>query len=108
MASVAPAPYEQLVSSETLTHVRELAPWLSKRSAAIEREHELPLDVLAAVTEAGCLRMAVPAEYGGADLTLPQAIAVVEELTRADGSLGWLIGQVTLAHVVFGYLPLRT
>lgn len=88
-----------------LERVRDLTRWLAKQTPAIEAERRIGADVIAALTGAGCLRMAVPAEHGGTDLALPALVEVVEELARADGSVGWLMGQVALAHVVFGYLP---
>jgi indole-3-acetate monooxygenase len=105
MAVTAPSPPEMATSSDVLTRSTELASWLSRRSQEIERGRAVPADVLVAVADAGCLRMVVPAAYGGAGLSLPAAVRVIEELARVNSSLGWLIGQITLAHAVFGYLP---
>ena len=92
----------------TLQRVRELAPTIRQRSDEIERGRRLPLDLLADLTAAGCFRMHVPARYGGDDLTLTEAIEVVEELARADGSTGWstMIGSET--PILFGLLPEAT
>jgi alkylation response protein AidB-like acyl-CoA dehydrogenase len=88
--------------------VRDLAPWLLKRSAEHQQTGTVAQDVVDALREAGCLRLVAPACHGGAELGLPEAVAVIETLARADGTLGWLIGQVTLAHAVIGYLPEQT
>lgn len=97
-----------MLSSDTLSRVRERAPWLHKQLPEIEREGRVSPAVIDALRDDGCLRLAVPARYGGSDLSLPQALAVVEELARVDGTLGWLVGQVALSQVVFGYLPVAT
>lgn len=89
----------------TADRVRELAPWLARRSAELEQQRRLPQDVVDALTDAGCLRMAVPARHGGDGLALPDVVTVIEELSRPSATIGWLVGQVALAHVVFAYLP---
>lgn len=44
-----------------------------------------------ALTDAGCFRMLVPRSHGGAELDLPAQMRVIEELARADGSVGWTV-----------------
>jgi alkylation response protein AidB-like acyl-CoA dehydrogenase len=104
----AEAPLDELADSDVAQRVRELAPWLSRRADAIERAGEVPADVVTALRDAGCLRLVVPARHGGADLSLSQVVTVVEAVTRASGTLGWLVGQVALAHAVISYLPVET
>ncbi|MGO9956554.1 MAG: acyl-CoA dehydrogenase family protein [Solirubrobacteraceae bacterium] len=108
MSALSEAELDQPADNEVAARVRELAGWIGKRSAEICARREVPEDVIDALREAGCLRLVVPASYGGEDLTLPEAVAVVETLSRADGTLGWLIGQVTLAHLVIAYFPAET
>src|SRR5215470_1404532 len=106
--SATPARLDELADSVIGGRVRELAPDLARRSAQIEQAGEVPAEAIDLLREAGCLRLVVPARFGGADLTLAQAAAVIETLTRADGTVGWLVGQVTLAHSVIAYLPAAT
>lgn len=101
-------PAEVAATSDVLDRIADRAPWLVRRIAAVEREGRVPDDVLAALREDGCLRLAVPAAHGGADLSLPQVVAVVEALARIGGTLGWIVGQIVLAQVVFAYLPAAT
>jgi alkylation response protein AidB-like acyl-CoA dehydrogenase len=60
------------------------------------------------LTAAGCFRTLVPRSHGGAELDLPAELRVIEELARADGSVGWtvMIGRST--PVVLGRLPRPT
>lgn len=103
----AQAPGDELADSPVAQRVRDLVPWLSRRADEIERAGAVPAEVVAALRDAGCLRLVVPARYGGADLSLAQAVTVVEIVTRASGTLGWLVGQVALAHAVLSHLPLE-
>lgn len=103
--ALAQAPGDRLAPSHVLDRVAERAPWLAQRVAEVEGTRRVPDDVLDALRADGCLRLAVPAAYGGADLSLPQIVAVVEALARIGGTLGWIAGQVALAQAVLTYLP---
>ncbi|MEV4824418.1 acyl-CoA dehydrogenase family protein [Micromonospora sp. NPDC049274] len=91
--------------TSTLPRVDGLLPALAERAAEIDRAGRVPEDVLAELSAAGCLRMLVPAAYGGADLPLRDALRVIEQLSTVDASTGWLIGQVGLAHLLFACFP---
>lgn len=97
-----------LPASPTLANVRDLAPALSERAAAIEAARRLPPGVLADLTSAGCFRMLLPKEYGGDELRVDQALAVVEELSRADGSTGWNVMIAASNIIVFSLFPADT
>src|SRR5213594_2230819 len=43
-----------------------------------------------ALMEAGVFRMGVPRVYGGGEFDPMSQVRVVEELSRLDGSVGWL------------------
>jgi len=89
----------------TLSRVRELLPEVAKRAPDIDATRELPGDLLDGLRAAGCLRMAVPAGYGGDALALPELLAVVEALATADGSVAWSVGQVALSQLIIGCGP---
>jgi indole-3-acetate monooxygenase len=89
----------------TLSRVVELAPAIAKRTDEVEQSRRVPADLIELLAQAGCLRMFVPARYGGDALALTDALRVIEELARADGSTAWLVGQVGLADLVFACFP---
>jgi alkylation response protein AidB-like acyl-CoA dehydrogenase len=93
--------------SQTLERVRELAPALRTRSEEIEQARRLPLDLVAELVAAGCFRMLVPAEYGGDELLLTQAMGVIEEVASADGAAGWSTMIGSGSPILFGRLPVR-
>jgi alkylation response protein AidB-like acyl-CoA dehydrogenase len=92
----------------TLERVRELTPAIRRRSTECEQARRVPLDLIAQLKTAGCFRMHVPSEYGGDDLTLSQALDVIEELARADGSTGWTTMIGCDAPALFARLPRTT
>jgi alkylation response protein AidB-like acyl-CoA dehydrogenase len=85
--------------------VRKLAPQIAARSAEIEQGGRIPDDLFRELTAAGCFRMLVPASHGGAELEFPEILAVIEELSRADGSTGWIVGQAASAQLIFSHYP---
>ncbi|SCG39618.1 acyl-CoA dehydrogenase family protein [Micromonospora humi] len=91
--------------TSTLPRVDGLLPDLAERAPEIDRTGRIPDDVISGLAAAGCLRMLVPAAHGGADLPLVEALRVVEQLSVADSSTGWLVGQVGLAHLLFACFP---
>jgi alkylation response protein AidB-like acyl-CoA dehydrogenase len=95
-------------TNPSLGALRTLAPAIVARSEEIERGRRLPPDLLEELTAAGCFRMLVPRSHGGAELDLPAEIRVIEELARADGSIGWTVMIGRSASVLLGRLPRAT
>jgi alkylation response protein AidB-like acyl-CoA dehydrogenase len=92
----------------TFDAVRTLAPAIVARSEEIERGRRVPADLVKELTAAGCFQALVPRSHGGAELDLPDDMRVLEELARADGSVGWTVMIGSLAPVLLGKLPRAT
>src|SRR6516164_3049308 len=82
-----------MVTSEAATQLLEAAQALRPRIVAardrIEAGRRLPADLTTDLARAGFFRLFLPAVYGGLDLTPVEAMAVYEELARADASVAW-------------------
>jgi indole-3-acetate monooxygenase len=78
-------------TAPVLDAVRELAPVIAGRADEIEASRRVPADLLADLVATGCFRMLLPATHGGGEVDLATAIAVIEELSRADASVGWVV-----------------
>jgi alkylation response protein AidB-like acyl-CoA dehydrogenase len=74
-----------------LDAVRQVTPEIAQRVDEIEKGKAIPADLVARLQEAGAFRMFVPREYGGEELSLLEAMAVIEEVAYADGSAGWTV-----------------
>jgi alkylation response protein AidB-like acyl-CoA dehydrogenase len=70
----------------------------------IERDRQLPRELVDAMFDAGLFTMLLPASLGGAQLDLPAYIRVVEEIARADGSVAWCLGQANGLASYMAYL----
>ncbi len=77
-------------TEEILAGVRALEPDIRRAADAIESERHLPDDLAHALMQAGIFRMGVPRVYGGPELDPMGQVRVVEELSRIEGSVGWL------------------
>ena len=92
----------------TLDAVRALAPSIEARRDEIEQARRLPLDLVAELVAAGCFRALVPASHGGDEIEFVDYLAMIEELARADGSVGWAVMIGAAAPVLLGHLPAAT
>jgi alkylation response protein AidB-like acyl-CoA dehydrogenase len=72
---------------------RSLAPRIEVAADQIERDRAIPRDLVDALVDAGLFRLMLPRALGGLELDLPTYVKVVEEVARADGSVGWCVGQ---------------
>jgi indole-3-acetate monooxygenase len=73
-----------------LSAVRALEPDIKQAAEAIETERRLPSALARNLMEAGVFRMGVPRAYGGPEVDPMGQVRVVEELSRIEGSVGWL------------------
>lgn len=87
---------------ETLDNARTLAPVLRERAAEIEEARRVPLDLVDELVGAGCFRMWVPRRFGGDEASLTDGLRVIEELSRADASTGWVVMIGASSSVALG------
>jgi alkylation response protein AidB-like acyl-CoA dehydrogenase len=80
--------------------VRGLGPAIRSAADRIEAERCLPEDLVATLTDARVFQMYLPRSVGGPEVHPLTGMAVVEELARHDGSVGWC-AQVAAATTVF-------
>jgi alkylation response protein AidB-like acyl-CoA dehydrogenase len=83
-----------LVAHENLTAEELVAPVADEiRRAAAEAEavRRLPDSLMNRLKEAGLFSIYTPRQFGGIELPLPDALRVVEEVSRHDGSTGWTV-----------------
>lgn len=71
-------------------------------AARLDKEQKFPYDIIQKMTEAGFMGLTVPEEYGGTDCDFVAYNLALEEISRADTSVG-----ITMeAHVSLGCAPL--
>jgi alkylation response protein AidB-like acyl-CoA dehydrogenase len=81
------------------------APMIRAYGAEIERERRLPAPLVEMLGRAGFFRMAVPRSLGGLEVDPVTMARVVEELSAADGSVGWCVSLAYQLGVSSANLP---
>ena len=83
---------------------RRLAPMIAAAAGRIERERELPADLVDALHEAGLFRLLLPKTLEGAELAPAEFVRVIETLARADAATAWCVCQTAGCSLSAGYL----
>ncbi len=99
VAAASPAGAEQ----DLLETVHGFLPRIRALSAEFERQRRLPLELVQEMAGAGLFRMPVPRALGGLEAEPSLIMRVVEEVSRADGSAGWVL-MIGNASVFSAYL----
>jgi indole-3-acetate monooxygenase len=105
MTTAAPPAVKASSEHPLLAEARRLAPELSARSEEIESARRLPAALARELADAGFFRMVLPEAYGGLELHPARIIEIVEELSRADGSVGWNVMIGACTAMVAAWLP---
>ncbi|MFJ8826891.1 acyl-CoA dehydrogenase family protein [Streptomyces sp. NPDC102467] len=74
-----------------LDKVRALGPTLRERALEAERAGRVSDETIADLDATGAFAIGSPAEYGGHELSVRQQLDVVCEVSRWDGSCGWIV-----------------
>lgn len=82
-----------------------LRPLIRRHSATSESDRQMAPEVMSALVDVGLLRMWVPKAYGGAELAPNEALDVLEDLARIDGSTGWVVSNCVFITMLYQFLP---
>ena len=105
---------------DIMGRIRRFAPQIRERVQEIEDQRRLPMDLVDGLRQCGVFRAAMPAAWGGPELTSMEQISLVEELAKIDGSVAWcaMIGmdsgiyagflQPDVARVIYPELDMIT
>ena len=87
-----------------LRAAEDLAPRIRQLRQEIERERTLPAELVAAMTDAGFFSLWLSRAFGGPELNFTEFGRVIEELSRADGSVGWCAMVANTCSRLSGYV----
>lgn len=93
-----------LAVSEVLSRVDALAVRLMEAASTTEAERRLAPELVRALAQAGCFRIALPASLGGSSVDAGGYLEVLERVARADGSAGWCVMIGVTSSLVAGFL----
>ena len=77
--------------AKILEKVRAIGPTLRARAPEAERAARLSDETIADLDATGAFNIASPAEFGGDELSVREQLDVVIEVSKWDGSCGWVV-----------------
>jgi indole-3-acetate monooxygenase len=90
---------------DAVVAARRLAPLILASREQGERGRHVPPEVVEALAAAGLLQMYLPRSVGGPELPPLTVFRAIEELSKADGSVGWCATIATNISLIMGWLP---
>jgi alkylation response protein AidB-like acyl-CoA dehydrogenase len=94
----------QARGAELINRARHLLPLIEGAADRIEKEREIPAEVLAALHDARLFRMLIPRSCGGEEFDPATYFQVIEQLAQADASVAWCVGQCSGVSMAAAYL----
>ncbi|TDC65495.1 acyl-CoA dehydrogenase [Micromonospora sp. KC207] len=96
---------ETNLQAELVGRATELVPLIRKQAAWQEEHRVMHDDVLQAVVDAGLMKMRIPLRYGGYEADVRTVCTVLSELSRGDGSVGWIAATMSIGAWLTGLFP---
>ena len=92
------------LSHDAIAAATRLAPHIRAARDELEAARRVPPPLVEAITNAGLFQLYLPRAMGGLELPPLTVFRVIEELSRADGSVGWCTMISTAESLFSGWL----
>ncbi len=90
---------------DVVAAAKRLGPLILAAREEGEQIRRVPPRVANALAEAGLLQMFLPRSMGGPELDPLTVFRAIEEISKADGSIGWCAMIATDASFFMGWVP---
>src|SRR5581483_2154057 len=94
----------QASAVDWIARARALAPSIAAAADRNERDRRIAPEVIAAISDAGLLHMLLPQSLGGGAADFVSYNQVIEEISAADASTGWVLAQTLGSSHAVGFL----
>ena len=91
-----------------LEAARGLAARVAAEADRIEREREIPPDIAHEIADKGLFRLLVPRSLGGAELSYPDFLYIIQVFAEADASTAWCVNQNNVFATNSARMPEQT
>ncbi len=78
---------------------------IADASETIDRERQMPEDLIDAMVEQGLFRLLVPRSVGGGEIDFLDYLAMAQAVAAADGSMGWCFSQNNILGTMASLMP---
>ncbi|NNE86299.1 MAG: flavin-dependent monooxygenase [Alphaproteobacteria bacterium] len=93
--------------TDAIAAAEALVPALQARAAETEASRSVPAENIAALRDAGLLRMGQPRRLGGGELPLDESVEAVSRLARGCASTAWVCGVYNDHAITIGMFDPR-
>src|SRR5882724_9301759 len=93
------------MTDDVVAAATNLVPRIRVARGEGEATRRVPSTLAEAIAAAGLFQLHLPRSMGGPELPPLTAFRVIEELSKADGSVGWCTMIATAVSVFAGWLP---
>ena len=87
-----------------IERAKALGPLIAREADEIERTRRLTQPVVSALVENGLYRSLLPQSLGGAEAPPEVFMQMLEEISKADASTAWCLGQCSVCSMTAAYL----
>jgi 3-hydroxy-9,10-secoandrosta-1,3,5(10)-triene-9,17-dione monooxygenase len=91
--------------AELVRRAADLVPLIRKNAAWSEENRRLSDETLAAVADAGIIRMRTPSRYDGYEADMRTLVEVVTQLARGDASTAWTVSVFSICSWLVSLFP---
>ena len=95
---------DDIAPIDVVAAAKHLRPQIIAAREEAERLRQMPPALAKAITEAGLFQMFLPRSIGGPELSPMIVFRAIEELSKADGSVGWCAMIATDVSLFTGWL----
>ena len=78
---------------------------IADASETIDRERQMPEDLIDAMVEQGLFRLLVPRSVGGGEIDFLDYLAMAQGVAATDGSMGWCFSQNNILGTMASLMP---
>ncbi len=96
---------DSTLSCAPLSCAKALRPFIESCADQIERERQLPAELVDRLLDEGLFRLLLPDWLGGQTVAWPMYLQVVEEIAAGDGSTGWCFNQANVFATTAARVP---
>lgn len=91
-------------SSDVVALVQEILPQISAACEETERQRRISPTLADGLAKAGLYQMYLPRALGGPELPPLRVFEVIEEVSKADGAVGWCLMNANVMALAAGWL----
>ncbi len=105
MTVTKPTSTESGGAGEGAANLQAILSRIADASETIDRERQIPPDLIDAMVDQGLFRLLVPRSVGGGEIDFVDYLALAQAVAAADGSTGWCFSQNNILGTMASLMP---